>query len=168
MRNLSDTIINFDQVIAGITSYKQSGGKIISGGARTGGGFFVRPTVIEFCSAESLTNLDPIGGPVICLYMVKNDEEAASIANEVIGNTIGATSYVAVFSNNLETISRFTKKSVLKSNIVLVNSLDDTPLRTMEVSISHLTYTNRKSVHIKSMIKGNKVKIPVSESDQQM
>lgn len=159
-----------EQVIAGITSCKQSGGKIVAGGARTGVGYFVRPTVIEFCSAESLTNLESIRGPVICLYKVKNNEEAACIANKVIGTAIGAISSTTVFSNNLETVSKFTKKSVLKSNVVLVNSLDDTPLRTMEICASLLAYTNHKCVHISSIVKERKMEkfIAYEESDQKM
>jgi hypothetical protein len=125
-------------------------------------------TIVEFCSAESLTNLKSIRGPVICLYKVKNDEEAACIANEVIGTAIGAMSSTAVSSNNLKTVSKFTKKSALKSNIVLIICLDDTPLRTMEICASLLAYTNHKCVHISSIIKKAEKLIAYEGIDQKM
>lgn len=118
---------------------------------------------MEFCSIECLENLEVIKGPVVCLFKVTNNEEAAKIANKIIESGIGATSCIAVFSNNLETISNFTKKAVLKSNLILVNSLDDTPLRVTENTASHMLYTNPKSVYITSNTKDNKRKLVKSE-----
>lgn len=95
----------------------------------------MKPTAILFDSIEKACE-EMIEGPILCLCISATPEEAAKMANMVVSVGKGANSCIAVFGRDLTQVSKLTRKGVVKTNIIMVNNLDDAPVRAREGAIS--------------------------------
>jgi alpha-ketoglutaric semialdehyde dehydrogenase len=116
-------VINETQLNGMIHSIQQAarnGAHILTGGKRLVGeghktGFFMSPTIID-----NVSNSDPISttelfGPVVCIYRVKNFEEAVSLANNT---QYGLTA--CIHSGNIHRAIEFTQR--VQTGVVVINA----------------------------------------------
>lgn len=104
-----------DRVLGYIEQGKQSGAKLLTGGARKGSqGFFVQPTVFTDVPLDASIWREEIFGPVLSVRTFKTEEEALRIANDTTFGLGGA-----VLSNDLERARRVA--NALRAGIIWVN-----------------------------------------------
>ena len=99
---------------------EQEGGEVLFGGEvlKIDGyenGYYLQPTVIEVKNNKCKLNQEEIFGPVVTIMPFKSEEEALSLANDVI---YGLSS--TLWTNNLNRTMKFSKK--LNCGIVWVNT----------------------------------------------
>ena len=106
----------------------KEGGKILFGGDRVTvknceKGYYLQPTIIEVKDNRCKLNQEEIFGPVVTIMSFKTDEEALTLANDVM---YGLSS--TLWTNNLNRTMQFTKQ--LQTGIVWVNTWMLRDLRT--------------------------------------
>lgn len=83
------------EVIAQVEKTVQQGAKLIYGGKRLDKpGAFMEPTILTGIKPGMLAYSDEIFGPVLCIYVVKDQEEAIKLANDTdfgLGGTVFGT-----------------------------------------------------------------------------
>jgi succinate-semialdehyde dehydrogenase/glutarate-semialdehyde dehydrogenase len=83
------------EVIAQVEKTVQQGAKLIYGGKRLDKpGAFMEPTILTGIKPGMLAYSDEIFGPVLCIYAVKDQEEAIKLANDTdfgLGGTVFGT-----------------------------------------------------------------------------
>ncbi len=81
----------FDTVMDYVKIGKDEGAEILTGGKRAGDkGFYIEPTVFVNADNKMRISQEEIFGPVVTLIKFKDDDEAASIANDSIYGLGGA------------------------------------------------------------------------------
>ncbi len=81
-----------DQVLQQVKETVSQGARLVYGGERTDApGAFMQPTILTDVKPGMLAYSDEIFGPVLCVYAVKDEEEAVKVANDTkfgLGATI--------------------------------------------------------------------------------
>jgi gamma-glutamyl-gamma-aminobutyraldehyde dehydrogenase len=74
----------YDKILDYIKIGKKEGAKVIAGGAaiKSGGGFFIEPTLFDKVSPEMTIAKEEIFGPVFVIVEVSSDARAVAIAND--------------------------------------------------------------------------------------
>jgi acyl-CoA reductase-like NAD-dependent aldehyde dehydrogenase len=111
-------------------------------------GYFVRPTVLHgFPDPQAVMgDVDVIPGPVICVAKYNDLAQAVRQANAIVQAGIGGTSAVAVFSDDVSEVQCLCHPGVLRASAVVVNSLDDEPVRRIEDAAARRMFVNEKTV----------------------
>ncbi|WP_392566997.1 NAD-dependent succinate-semialdehyde dehydrogenase [Utexia brackfieldae] len=98
------------------TTVKQ-GARLVYGGHRLDReGFFMQPTILTDIKPGMLAYADEIFGPVLCIYAVKNIEEAIKLANDTEFG-LGGT----VFGNNTDEAVKIARQMV--TGMVYINHI---------------------------------------------
>ncbi len=103
-----------------IQQASENGAHIITGGKRLTGpgqekGFFMAPTIIDNVSNSDAISTTELFGPVVCLYCVKNFEEAVSLANNT---QYGLTA--CIHSRNIHRAIEFTQR--VQTGVAVINA----------------------------------------------
>ena len=81
-----------EDVIAQVEATVKAGAKLVYGGKRLNrSGAFMEPTILTGIKKGMLAYSDEIFGPVLCIYPVKNEDEAIKLANDTkfgLGGTV--------------------------------------------------------------------------------
>jgi acyl-CoA reductase-like NAD-dependent aldehyde dehydrogenase len=102
-------------VLAAIGKGRSEGGTVLSGGAATGDGYVVEPTVFEDVADEAFLSRDEVFGPVASLYRFTDLDDAMTRANDV---EMGLSA--AIFTSSLPTALRFRREA--QAGLLHVNS----------------------------------------------
>ncbi|MNK01267.1 Succinate semialdehyde dehydrogenase [NAD(P)+] Sad [compost metagenome] len=104
------------QIISQVEKLKALGGKVLTGGtAPQGDGAFYPATVLLFEKDHPEIHSEEVFGPVACVVVAKDDEEALAIANSSIYGLGGG-----IFTRNLTRGKELIEKE-LQSGFVVVN-----------------------------------------------
>jgi aminomuconate-semialdehyde/2-hydroxymuconate-6-semialdehyde dehydrogenase len=114
-----------EKILSYIRKARDEGGRILTGGEqlKLGGGYFVKPTIIENLDYLSSVNQDEIFGPVVTITPFDSEEDAVMMAN--------STRYglaACVWTTDLNRSQRMARK--IDSGIVWVNTWMNRDLRT--------------------------------------
>ncbi len=108
-----------DEVLAITNRAVRQGAKVLIGGKRLTdpihkAGYYMEPTILESVSAKDEISRKEVFGPVVCLYQVKDFDQAVELANDC---DFGLTS--AIHTQSLDRAHVFTKLS--EAGVVRVN-----------------------------------------------
>lgn len=74
-----------EKVLKQVKDSVEQGAKLVYGGKKLDReGAFMEPTILTDITPETVAYKEEIFGPVICIYVVKNEEEAIALANDSI------------------------------------------------------------------------------------
>ncbi|MES1248415.1 MAG: aldehyde dehydrogenase family protein [Actinomycetota bacterium] len=105
----------FDEVLGGIERGRDEGGTVLAGGAATGQGYVVEPTVFEDVADDAFLSCNEVFGPVTALYPVRDFDDAIERANATeFGLSAG------IFTSSLATTLRFRREA--QAGLLHVNS----------------------------------------------
>lgn len=114
----------YDRVMEFLTSAKEEGVQILTGGDRKGDkGTFVQPTVLLNPDLKSRVYTDEIFGPVISVRTFKTEEEAVQLANDTQYG-LGSTVYTSDIGRALRVAS------ALEAGTVSINTVHATSPQT--------------------------------------
>lgn len=116
---------HMEKILWYIKKARDEGGTILTGGEalKIGGGYFIKPTVIENLDYNSCVNQDEIFGPVVTLTAFDSEDQVMKMAN--------STRYglaASVWTTNLNRAQRIARQ--VDSGIVWVNAWMNRDLRT--------------------------------------
>ncbi len=111
---------HFNKVCSYLDQGKAEGAKLLAGGGadRSGGGYFVQPTVFDHVSPSMTIFREEIFGPVLSISRFKTHEEAVALANDTVyglANTI--------WTKNFDTAHMVAPR--LRSGTVWINTTVD-------------------------------------------
>jgi aldehyde dehydrogenase (NAD+) len=109
-----------ENMLSYVSGAAEDGAVILLGGHRLtdkkhAGGFYMAPTVIENVKPDAPISLTELFGPIICLYKVKNFEEAISLANN---SPYGLTA--SIHTNSFHRATLFTQN--VEAGVAVVNA----------------------------------------------
>lgn len=116
---------HMDKILAYIKKARDEGGTILTGGEQLnlGGGYFVKPTIIENLDYNSCVNQDEIFGPVVTITAFDSEEQVVMMAN--------STRYglaASLWTTQINRAQRLAQQ--IDSGIVWVNTWMNRDLRT--------------------------------------
>jgi aldehyde dehydrogenase (NAD(P)+) len=113
----------YERILSFVDIGKEEGAKLVEGGeARSGGGYYIKPTVFTGVSSNMRIYREEVFGPFVVIATFKTEDEAIEMANDTIYG-LGA----AVFTKDLERAHRVA--SEIDSGMVWVNSSQDCDYR---------------------------------------
>lgn len=106
-------------LLGAVKSALERGATLLLGGNRLaseeyGGGYFMAPTVLENVSPQDEISRKELFGPVVCLYRVKNFEEAVNLANDSEFKLTGA-----IHTQNINRAQEFINR--FRAGVIRVN-----------------------------------------------
>ena len=120
--------LHLEKVTSYISNVDTYGGTMLFGGNRVRvegceNGYYLQPTIIEVKDNQCKLNQEEIFGPIVTLMPFASEEEALSMANDVVYG-LSAT----IWTNNLNRTMRMSKQ--IQAGIVWVNTWLQRDLRT--------------------------------------
>jgi len=113
----------YERILSYVDIGKQEGATLVEGGeARSGDGYYIKPTVFTGVSSNMRIYREEVFGPFVVIATFKTEDEAIEMANDSIYG-LGA----AVFTKDLERAHRVA--SEIDSGMVWVNSSQDCDYR---------------------------------------
>ena len=108
-----------DKMLTFLESAKKTGAKIVYGGARMTDiehkdGYYLAPTIVEGAKPEDDISRQELFGPIVCLYKVKNYQEALALANN---SPYGLTA--CIHTKNVHRATDFTR--MVEAGVVVIN-----------------------------------------------
>jgi alpha-ketoglutaric semialdehyde dehydrogenase len=115
---INETQLN--RILQVIERASRNGAHILTGGKRLSGhgqinGFFMRPTIIENAGNSDEISTTELFGPVVCLYRVKDFEEALTLSNQT---QYGLTA--CIHSRNIHRAIEFTQR--VQTGVAVINA----------------------------------------------
>lgn len=111
-------------------------------------GYFVRPTVIHgFTDPQAVMGeVDNIPGIIICVAMYSDMTDAVKQANSIVQSGIAGSTAIAIFSDDVSEVQCLCHHGVLRASAVVVNSLVDEPIRSLEDHAARKMFVNETTV----------------------
>jgi len=115
-------VINDEQLnnmISAVEQARSSGAVVVAGGGRLKGerhkdGYYMAPTIIDNVGPDDDISMTELFGPIVCLYRVKDFEEAVSLANS---SPFGLTA--SIHTANIDRAMTFIGR--VQSGVAVVN-----------------------------------------------
>jgi acyl-CoA reductase-like NAD-dependent aldehyde dehydrogenase len=150
---------------------KRLGAKVLSGGARCGGGFGYSPTVLDQCTQDMKVVRDETFGPVIAIVRVKDAEEAIAKAND---SRYGLTGSVwtrdlargAAIARRLEVGIAFVNNHSIAGGMPEIpwTGMKDTGFGVASSHHSYPTFVRRRTLFTDSNAKPDPIWFPLDEN----